>query len=275
VSDRLSSTLELRVAGRSRDVEGLRLCTPYVVGRPAASEWSSREPGGGLVLAPIDAEQDSVVRVSEITCLQVADSLDAIHALALPPLAVALSMWESLHLELGDAAVFTSGSPLSALAGQVALWRGGCPVVELGPAESGSASEMPRVDWSDPEAAAKQLTEATAKRPGFAAVELSGRADVLDILLEMMPRSSRLLLAGPAGKPVTIDFYKNIHRKGAVIAATDVESASIFDHARGTSVRDQIAAATHTLQNARMAHACLSLLGLHSAARTLTAAGSH
>jgi hypothetical protein len=104
-------------------------------------------------------------------------------------------------------------------------------------------------------------------------VELSGRAEVLDILLEVMPRWTRLLLAGPAGKPVTIDFYKNVHRKGAVIAATDIESASIFDAVRGASVRVQIQAATHTLQNARMAHTCLSLLGLHSTARSLTVAG--
>ena len=64
-------------------------------------------------------------------------------------------------------------------------------------------------------------------------MELSGRAEVLDILLEMMPRWSRLLLAGPAGQPVTIDFYKNVHRKGAVIAAMDVEAGSIFDLVEG------------------------------------------
>jgi hypothetical protein len=85
-------------------------------------------------LAPVDAELDSVVRVQDTACLAVATALDANQALALPPLAAALSLWETLHLELGDAAVFTSGSPLSALAGQVALWRGGWPVVELGPA---------------------------------------------------------------------------------------------------------------------------------------------
>jgi hypothetical protein len=274
VSDRLSSTVDLRVAGRSRDGAGFGAGAPYVVGYPVASEWSSAERGtGGLVLAPVDAEHDSVVRVSETACVRVAGSLDATRALALPPLAAALSLWESLRLELGDAAVFTSGSPLSALAGQVALWRGGCPVVELGPGESGSASAIPRIDWSDPEAAARQLIEATSKRPGFAAVELSGRADVLDILLEMMPRWTRLLLAGPAGKPVTIDYYRNVHRKGAVIAATDVESASIFDLVRGAAVQAQIAAATQILLNARMAVRCLALLGLHDTPRSLIAAG--
>src|SRR4029077_2569936 len=118
------------------DCLGFGVCRPYVVGVPVASKSPSSGPdAGGLMLAPGDAEQGSVVRVSEGMCLLVADSLDPTRALALPPLAAALSMWETLKLELGDAAVFTSGSPLSALAGQVALWRGGCPVVELGPAE--------------------------------------------------------------------------------------------------------------------------------------------
>jgi threonine dehydrogenase-like Zn-dependent dehydrogenase len=263
VSNRLAPTLELRVAARSGDCDGFSVCKPYVVGHPVASESSSGGPGaGGLLLAPLDAAPGSLVKVSELSCLRITGSLDATRALAVPPLAVALSMWESLHLELGDAAVVTSGSPLSALAAQVALWRGGCPVVDLGPADSKSVTDVPRIDWSDPEEAARQLTEATARRPGFAAVELSGRAEVLDILLEVMPRWTRLLLAGAAGKPVTIDFYKNVHRKGAVIAATDVEPASIFDVVHGAAVRDQIAAATAALQNTRMASRCLSLLGL-------------
>jgi NADPH:quinone reductase-like Zn-dependent oxidoreductase len=260
VLDRASLTLELRVAGRSRDYDGLNVGPPFVVGHSATS---------GLVLAAVDAEHASVVQISESICVPVAASLDVAQALALPALAAALSIWESLHLALGEAAVFTSGGALSTLAGQVALWRGGCPVVELGPAGAGATPDIMRIDWTDPEKAARQLIEATDNRPGFAAVEFSGRAEILDVLLEMMPRWSRLLLAGPAGEPVTIDFYRNVHRKGAVIAALDVDAGSIFDLARGAAVRAQIPAATQTLLNARMAHTCLSLLGLQatSAAR--------
>jgi hypothetical protein len=198
-------------------------------------------------------------------CLAVAAALEVTRALALPPLAAALSMWESLRLELGDAAVFTAGGALSTLAGQVALWRGGCPVLELGPAGAGATPGITHVDWTDPEEAARQLTGATGARPGFAAVELSGRAEVLDILLEMMPRWSRLLLAGPAGQPVTIDFYKNVHRKGAVIGAMDVEAGVVFDPVRGAAARALIPAATHILMNAHMAQTCLSLVGLSAA----------
>jgi hypothetical protein len=97
VSDRTSSTLELRVAGRSRDCEGFSAGRPYVVGYPVTLA-AAGSGAGGLVLAPVDAAHDSVVRVAEASCLRVADSLDATRALALPPLAVALSMWESLRL---------------------------------------------------------------------------------------------------------------------------------------------------------------------------------
>ena len=254
--ERPSATLELRVAARSRDYEGLGDGQPFVVGHSLT---------GGLMLAAVDAAQGAVVQIAETKCLAVAASLEVTRALALPPLAAALSMWESLRLELGDAAVFTSGGALSTLAGQVALWRGGCPVVELGPAGAGATPDITRIDWTDPEEAARQLTGATGARPGFAAVELSGRAEVLDILLETMPRWSRLLLAGPAGQPVTIDFYKNVHRKGAVIAAMDVEAGAVFDPIQGAAARAQIPAATQTLMNARMAQTCLSLLGLPAA----------
>jgi hypothetical protein len=255
VLDRASLTLELRVAARSRDYHGLGSGQPFIV---------AHSPTSGLVLADVDAEYASVVQIAESRCMPVAASLDVARALALPALAAALSMWEALHLELGETAVFTSGGVLSALVGQVAFWRGGCPVIQLGPAGVGATPDIVNIDWTDSEEAARRLTIATANRPGFAAVESSGRAEVLDILLEMMPRGSRLLLAGPAGQPVTIDFYKNVHRKGAVIAAMDAEAAAIFDGVQGAAVRTQIPAATQMLLSARMAQRCLSLLGLQT-----------
>jgi len=89
-------------------------------------------------------------------------------------------------------------------------------------------------------------------------VDLSGRADVIDVLLEVIPRWGRLLLAGPAGTPVTIDYYRNVHRKGIVFATTVLEPSRVFD--AHSDVRSQVARACAILGNSRMAAQCSALL---------------
>ena len=49
---------------------------------------------------------------------------------------------------------------------------------------------------------------------GVAALELSGRADVVDSMLEAIPRFTRLGMFGAKRESLTIDYYVNVHRKG-------------------------------------------------------------
>jgi threonine dehydrogenase-like Zn-dependent dehydrogenase len=216
------------------------------------------------------------VKVSGADVMAFARRLDPSSAILVPPVATALALWDTMHLELGEAAVWTGGSPLSGLVGQVALWRGACPAVELGPLESSGAAEgrpgVDSIDWTDAETASTKLASLAADKPGFAAIDLSGRAEVIDSLLEAIPRWGRLMLAGPPGSTVTIDFYKNVHRKGIIISSTVLEPTAILDPSR-REITAQLGRATEVLNNPAMAQQCRRLLGLSTARAAVSLAG--
>jgi threonine dehydrogenase-like Zn-dependent dehydrogenase len=210
-----------------------------------------------------DHQVGSEASISAAGCFQLPQPLDAPLALLVAPLAWALSIWDELELELGDAAVFTEAGPLSALVGQAAFWRGGCPIVELGSGEISQISAdagFLHINSADPETAAADLAKAIASRPGFAAVEMSGRPDVIDVLLEAMPTWSRLALVGKAEAPVTIDFYKNVHKKGAVITTSLAQPAAMFAGHEGHRVRAHVPKAIEILRHPGMSRACQRIL---------------
>ena len=143
------------------------------------------------------------------------------------------------------------GKSPSALVGRTALWRGACSSIELGASPSPhQAAGQEFVDWSDAEAATTRLGSLTAGRPGFVSIDVSGRASVIDILLETIPMFGRLLLAGPVGDALTIDYYKNVHRKGIVLATTVLEPAQAFDPIAGVMVRGQLSRALNCCETA-------------------------
>jgi hypothetical protein len=264
--------LRIRIDATSGQLAALRQTRPYAAGRLLAT--GRRDPVTVLVRGAHAAETEVTAASGDIVVLPA--HVDPISALVVPAVASALAVWESLNLELGEAAVWTGGSPLSALIGRVALWRGACPAIELGPADPMAADtvnaeyarKITSVDWSDAEVAQARLTDAVADRPGFAAVDLSGRADVIDALLEVIPRWGRLLLAGPAGSPVTIDFYKNVHRKGIVLSSTILEPASIFETGN-PRVPVHVSRALEVLRNQSTGAECRRLFAAHAAAVSL------
>ena len=261
--DRYGETVRLTVEAVSGDVASLVGYQPFSAGHIAAAATAELRGKVALVRGVHNIDSETQVGLSE--CVVFSADLGAAEAILVPPLASALAVWESLHLELGDAAVWTTGAPLSDLIGQAALWRGAATSIALGDTASMAAElavpHTERVDWSDQDSAAARFEKLIAGRPGFAGVDLSGRADVIDIFLEVIPRFGRLLLAGPAGDPVTIDFYKNVHRKGIVLAATTVEPALVFDSVGGADTRAQLGRAAAIVRNPKMALKCRRLLG--------------
>ena len=256
MSERQGESLRLRIEASATDAAALAAYQPYATGTP----MRPGTPGAPrTILVPGAHVAGSDVEVSASDCVVLPASLNPAVAVLVPPIAAALALWETLRLELGDAAVWTSGGPLSGLVGQAALWRGACPGIELGePSGVYDPRQVEQVHLADTEAAATRLVTLVSTRPGFAAVDLSGRADVIDVLLEVIPRWGRLLLAGPAGTPVTIDYYRNVHRKGIVFATTVLEPSRVFD--AHSDVRSQVARACAILGNSRMAAQCSALL---------------
>ena len=80
----------------------------------------------------------------------------------------------------------------------------------------------------DPELAVEKLKQRIAGKTGFAAVDLSGLPEIIDVILEALPRWGRVMLLGFESRPVTIDFYKNVHYKGAVILSAVFDPSLVF-----------------------------------------------
>jgi NADPH:quinone reductase-like Zn-dependent oxidoreductase len=258
VPESLLSTRRLTIAGRSRDLPRFQGLAPFTVARRCSNSASDAD---ALLLVPGDGQVDAEVDIENRHTLRLSPTMTVAQALLIPPLAAVLALWETLQLELGDVAVITAGSVLSPLAAEVALWRGACPVVTLGPAAVSDGAAATAIDWSDPEEASRHLLAAVGDRPGFAALELSGRAEMIDLLFESIPRWGRLLLAGSAGQPITVDFYKNIHRKGVTVNTAVLEPAALFDAKGGAAARAQVTHATAILEIDSRLRRCVSLLG--------------
>lgn len=258
MSDWLNVEIRARIEAASQEVSGFRSFAPFAVARPLGH---AADAPTLLVRGAHRAGAD--VAVSSAECFPLPPGMDVNLAILVPALATALALWERVGLELGEAAATTAGHPLSRLVADLAQRRGAVPSVMLGPA--GDASEaadgIQPIDWTDPDDATRQLTQIVGKAPGFAAVDLSGRAEIIDVLLEVMPRFGRLVLAGPPGTPTTVDFYKNVHRKGVVIASTPLEPSAVVSETEGRDIRAQIPRATAILSNRRLAERCAALMG--------------
>jgi hypothetical protein len=138
-------------------------------------------------------------------------------ALAIHAVAKSLRLWDRLGLSLGEAVVLTGGHTWSRLVALVATWYGAVPVIM----QSSDPRPLPpgvvRFESPDRSNRAQILASMLSGLPAVVAVDLSGRADSVDLLLESIPPMSRLMLAGTAGEHLTIDYYVNVHRKGLVL----------------------------------------------------------
>jgi threonine dehydrogenase-like Zn-dependent dehydrogenase len=173
--------------------------------------------GGASVIA--SGAIDSVIEVPD-------DIADA-DALFIPPLALALGIWRLADLELGEAAVYTGGHPLTPFVALAARWRGALPLVQVGGSEAADADST--LIGLNEATAADCLRELFAACPGVAAVDLSGQQQAAHLLLEALPRWGRLVLAAPFREPLTTDFYTDIHRKGTVVRGAADAPVAIFD----------------------------------------------
>jgi hypothetical protein len=223
-----------------------------VVGQDPA-ETPRRE--GSVVLAKTRFPVSGEVGVDLSECLAVPDAVTAALALQAPSLAVSLWFWDRLALELGEVAVY-SFNPSFPFVGQAALWRGGVPVLQVGGSDMVVAPGVEVLTQRDPREIAERITERSRGNPGFAAVELSGLPEIMDVFLEVLPRWSRLMLAGYRSQPLTVDFYNNIHRKGVRIETCSLDPLAVFDR-RTPGPLDQMAKAFGILANPVLAQTCL------------------
>jgi hypothetical protein len=177
-------------------------------GEAAPSFGIGTDPSSGArVLAPID---DGRLLLDEARVVPVPQHLADETAILVPLVAEALRVWDLLRLEIGAAALVTRALPWAPLLDVTASWYGAVPV-EAGSGRAGEPFDSDTVG---------RLTRTLAAYPGVCVVELTGRAEIVDMVLETVPTASRVMFAGPAGDRLTIDYYVNVHRKGLHLAST-------------------------------------------------------
>lgn len=180
--------------------------------------------GHVLVALDGDAAPGQEVQVAAERVADLPPTADGEVARLLPLVATALSAWESLGLELGEVALVTGDGPAARLMAVVATWFGACPVLRLGATD---ALRLPGVETVPAaEIAPAALGARLKRRPGVVVAELSGRPEVVDLVLEAIPMFTRLLFAGPPGERLTVDFYVNVHRKGVLLRSSTLAPAS-------------------------------------------------
>jgi len=193
-----------------------------------ADGGASWQVGERLVAACVDAQAHGEWQVDAAHCLRLPAALDDHAALALPPLMAALACWAQLRLELGDVAAVCGATPLAALLRLTAHWQGAMPVIALAAGEQTLEYGVP-VAIDDARQAVARLQQLQGDTPGFAAVDVSGRAWCADILFQALPRWGRMRLAGSTLEPLTVDFYKDVHVKGARVLTAPMSLAALLD----------------------------------------------
>ena len=148
-----------------------------------------------------------------------------------------LWLWDTLELELGDAAIVTDGHPWSRLAALAATAYGALPVLFINRERTETLPGVTSFQWTGTDDDAVRLADLLRERPAVAAAGLTGEAGIVDLLLEALPPASRLMLAGPPGGLLTIDYYLNVHIKGlrlysGVLEAGDGLAGSASHEAR-------------------------------------------
>jgi threonine dehydrogenase-like Zn-dependent dehydrogenase len=259
-----NSRVDILLERKSSSEEALKNCSPFGVGRVVSSRPKDlASSNGGLVLVRIAGSEGSEIAVKKTDCIPIPNDLDIRLAIWIPALAFALWIWEKLSLELGDVAVYSGGTPFSELVGQVALRRGGCPVIRLGNHVSEDLNPgTETLSLEDPVFAVEKLKLRIAGKTGFAAVDLSGLPEIIDVILEALPRWGRVMLLGFESRPVTIDFYKNVHYKGAVILSGVFDPSLVF--AKDPELVAQLPRAIRILRSGSTAQPLLASLGCYS-----------
>lgn len=215
--------VEMEICLGSKPAERTPTALPYAIGRalsvPEHAQADEEETQGRYLLpapSPVETGQRIAVRADRV--IPIPDDVTDRRALLAPPLAAALGAWSTLELELGAAAVFAGDGEMDGVLGLTALWHGAMPVVYL---SKGSELNMPEeitpVYQDEPESAFDTLITVLGDNPACAGLDASGDPEIVDLLLNCLPKWGHLMLGSNPTEPLTLDYYSNIHRKGVRI----------------------------------------------------------
>ena len=168
-------------------------------------------------------------------------------------LTFSLWAWDLLKLEIGECALVAGHHPFFNTLCQSALWRGALPVICLTDDKlEDKRFDIIYINPSDSETTTELLANITKAKYGFAAINVSGQPGIIDIILNSMPKWGRLLFAGHSTQPLTIDYYNNVHRSGALLYSTNMNPINIVDWINRNKCDEYIEQSYRILANKEM-----------------------
>jgi hypothetical protein len=236
-----------------------------------------QQPTAGLVLARVAAHGDATLPAPGTRVLARVDASGTAAAAAavaplpdalsdeilpfVPVVACALAIWDALALEIGDTAIVTSAGWTGHLVATVGSWYGAGPLVIGAPGLAPGPPGCDRLIAEDAETAIKDLQKRLQGRAGVAAVELTGRAGLVDLMLQTVPTFARLMFAGDARERLTVDFYNNVHRKGLLLHSGQFDPAAAVAAPWAGTAGACFSRAARLLTRPARAAACLAAVG--------------
>ena len=144
---------------------------------PAASAL----PVGQRVLAPTTPDMSLTREIDFRKCIRLEPGLPSARAMLVPDLAMTLAIWDSVRLELGEVAAYTSGSRHEALMALVAAWCTGRDVIriEFNDGAGVAPAGVQNVNGSDPQLALEDYSAFHARRRRLRSgrIELESRSN--------------------------------------------------------------------------------------------------
>lgn len=207
---------------------GARPGLPYSTGTVIRGAGAFGE--GERVLIETDSTTVGEVHRPPHECMRLEGDLSENLAFLLPPLGFALSAMESVAFEIGETAVVL-GSGMTADFFCFALKRGGAsPIIRIGDPHLIEILGVKRfaADACSLLDSVSALKEAFYRRPGLALFDAGDNPETLELLLEHLPPWSRVVVAGNGLKRMNLDYYNDIHRKGASLLFLQASAAGAF-----------------------------------------------
>lgn len=159
------------------------------------------------------------------------DMTDLAETNLLMPLAFALWAWERLNLEIGEIALVTGDNVFSGVFAQAARLYGALPVFQLGnDLKDFQGIDNIEINRDEPLATIELLRNRIQDKAGFAAIDLSGKPEIIDVIFEVLPKWGKIMLLKQAEYPLTIDYYNNLHRKGICMFSYQLNPVVLFEN---------------------------------------------
>lgn len=216
---------------------GFRYGLPYAAG--IVSETASGFSRGDRVLIQIDAADVRYALRQPQECVDLSNIAGSCIDIAflLPPLGFALMLAQQTGFEIGEAALVAGKGIIPDLVCAVLKWKGALPCIRL---DNPDGNCLPGLTYlpDDPGLimdGASPLVETIKKRSGLVYFDTGDNPDFLELLIEHFPMWSRIVLAGNHRRKINLDYYNDIHKKGATLLFYRNCAAGFFSTLFGSS----------------------------------------